>query len=323
MPRKMKSHGDFVKSANDIHGEGRYDYSKSVYTGGKNKLLIVCRACDCEFWQTPNNHLKKKGCPRCGIASRVAKRRWNTASFILEAIKVRGETDYDYSLVSYGENDRCKVEIICNTCKKSFLQSPNNHLYGKGCPYCKLDKLGDSRRYTLAEFVEKSVIVHGDGRYDYGNSVYIDIKTKISIKCNSCGYIFDQSPDHHINRAQGCPKCSESRGERIVSMVLDSLAVEYQFQKRFDTCRNKRSLPFDFYLPNHDVCIEYHGIQHYEPVASWGGEKALKSCQRRDKIKAKFCKDNGIHLEVIPYWLDEAQVRAIVARLAHMQLSLF
>jgi len=106
-------------------------------------------------------------------------------------------------------------------------------------------------------------------------------------------------------------------------MVLDGLAVEYEFQKRFDTCRSKRSLPFDFYLPKHNVCIEYHGRQHYEAIDYFGGEKAMKLCQRRDKIKAKFCKDSDIHLEVIPYWLDESQVRAIIARLAHVQLSLF
>ncbi len=53
----------FISSAQMIHG-GRYDYSKVEYTHSKSKVCIICPEHG-EFWQTPNNHLKGHGCPKC------------------------------------------------------------------------------------------------------------------------------------------------------------------------------------------------------------------------------------------------------------------
>jgi len=53
-----------------------------------------------------------------------------------------------------------------------------------------------------------------------------------------------------------------------VSYLLD---IEYIKQKRFEKCRNKLPLPFDFYLPNENICIEYDGIQHFKPIDYFGG----------------------------------------------------
>ena len=35
-------------------------------------------------------------------------------------------------------------------------------------------------------------------------------------------------------------------------------------------------LPFDFYLPEYNICIEYDGIQHFIPKEKWIGEIGLK-----------------------------------------------
>lgn len=45
---------------------------------------------------------------------------------------------YDYSLVEY-INSYTKVKIICKE-HGVFVQRPNNHLSGQGCPKCKIDK---------------------------------------------------------------------------------------------------------------------------------------------------------------------------------------
>jgi very-short-patch-repair endonuclease len=69
-------------------------------------------------------------------------------------------------------------------------------------------------------------------------------------------------------------------------------------------CRNKKPLPFDFYLPELNICIEYDGIQHYK---TWKGKQAdlyivnLQKTKQHDLIKTNFCKDNGIRLIRIPY----------------------
>ena len=76
---------------------------------------------------------------------------------------------------------------------------------------------------------------------------------------------------------------------------------------RINECRNILPLPFDFYLPDYNICIEVDGMQHYEP-ATFGGiskEKAIDNFREskiRDNIKTQYCKDNNIKLIRIPYW---------------------
>ena len=66
-------------------------------------------------------------------------------------------------------------------------------------------------------------------------------------------------------------------------------------------------LPFDFYLPQLNKCIEYDGGQHYFPVDFAGkgmehAEEQFRKTQYRDKIKNDYCKNNGISLLRIPYF---------------------
>ena len=54
---------EFIKKARDIHGD-KYDYSKVEYINSKTKICIICPKHG-EFWQTPHDHLKQSGCPKC------------------------------------------------------------------------------------------------------------------------------------------------------------------------------------------------------------------------------------------------------------------
>jgi hypothetical protein len=54
----------FINKANKIHNY-IYDYSKSIYSTYKSKLIITCKEHG-DFLQTPDNHWNGKGCPKCG-----------------------------------------------------------------------------------------------------------------------------------------------------------------------------------------------------------------------------------------------------------------
>ncbi|MBQ5971356.1 MAG: hypothetical protein IJL45_02985 [Prevotella sp.] len=71
----------FIEEATKVHG-GLYEYHKVEYVNGKTKVCIVCPIHG-EFWQSPTNHLKGKGCPYC---SGNAK-RWNKETCEQEARK--------------------------------------------------------------------------------------------------------------------------------------------------------------------------------------------------------------------------------------------
>ena len=72
-------------------------------------------------------------------------------------------------------------------------------------------------------------------------------------------------------------------------------------QKRFKDCKNLKPLPFDFYLPLLNVCIEYDGIQHFIVNEHFDGVQGLIDRQRNDDIKTNYCKSNNIHLLRISY----------------------
>jgi len=131
---------DFISRAISVHGY-KYDYSKvACDTSTNNTTKKVCIICPIhgEFWQWTNFHLYGGGCYECGREATADKARLSTEEFICKAKIKHPYSGYDYSLVEYTDG-RCKVKIIC---KKHgvFLQSPNGHLKGDGCPLCSSSK---------------------------------------------------------------------------------------------------------------------------------------------------------------------------------------
>ena len=61
---KKSTTGEFISKSKLIHGD-KYDYSKVEYVNNHSKVCIICPGHG-EFWQTPANHLKNRGCPICG-----------------------------------------------------------------------------------------------------------------------------------------------------------------------------------------------------------------------------------------------------------------
>ncbi len=79
----------FIEEATKVHG-GLYEYHKVEYTNGRTKVCIVCPVHG-DFWQSPTNHLKGKGCPYC---SGNAK-KWNKETCEQEARKYEYITDFN------------------------------------------------------------------------------------------------------------------------------------------------------------------------------------------------------------------------------------
>lgn len=102
-----------------------------------------------------------------------------------------------------------------------------------------------------------------------------------------------------IKTCRLCKNDSISLGESVVQTVLDELNIEYQKEKSFTDCYYKKPLRFDFYLPDHNTCIEYDGIQHFQRTTF--SHDNFEDRKKRDKIKEEYCKQKGIKLIRIPY----------------------
>ena len=223
-------------------------------------------------------------------------KKLTTKEFIKRAIEVHGDK-YDYSKTIY-ENSQTKVKIICPI-HGEFRQTPQSHLSGNGCMSCGKISMSEKLSSNTKKFIKRAIEVRGD-KYDYSETIYENNKTKVKIICPMHGEFY-QTPNNHL-RGNNCPKCNiVYKGEERIRKFLMSKKINFIEQKRYENCKNKLTLPFDFYLPKLNVLIEYHGMQHYQPVKHFGGEKAFIKRQKRDLIKENYAKENNIKLIVIPY----------------------
>lgn len=135
MPAKLNTN-EFIKKSVQVHGN-KYDYSKSIYTGSMDKITIICKSHG-EFSQTASQHMLGSSCPICArdnVGLLLHRKNKSTAEeFIKKANKVHNST-YTYTDVTY-INSKTKVAITCPY-HGNFLQTPNDHLDGCGCPKCK------------------------------------------------------------------------------------------------------------------------------------------------------------------------------------------
>lgn len=197
------------------------------------------------------------------------------------------------------------TKFYCNKHDKYVNGSLDFFLKGGGCYFCGLEKLSELHLKDPREFEEEIKLINPHLK---PLEKYVNRNTPLNTKCCLCNNIW-KAPVYYLRRKHsGCPNCKKYKGEEKVQDFLDGFKIKYERQYTFDNCKDINLLPFDFYLIDYNVCIEYDGIQHYEPKQIARGmskeiaqESHLKTV-KHDKIKNKYCKDNKIELIRIPYW---------------------
>ena len=293
---------NFIWKALEIHGD-KYDYHKTIYIKSRKHVEIECRIKGHQsFKQIPYGHLIGYGCNKCAIEYKAKKLKTTTKEFIKRAKEIHGDK-YDYSKVDY-INNHTEIIIICKK-HGEFKQRPSDHLHSCGCNKCAIEYKANKRRMTLEEFKIKSNEIHGEGRYDYSKVKYINTQTEVIIICPKENHgEFLQTPAKHL-LGIGCPICNESKGEITIRNWLIKNKIKFEEQKKFDNCKYKRKLSFDFYINQYNLCIEFDGMQHFY-VGGFAKSieenlEKLKLTQLRDQIKNEYCKNNGINLLRIRY----------------------
>jgi len=134
--------------------------------------------------------------------------------------------------------------------------------------------------------------------------------TLIQFKCG-CGNIFYTTKGKFIGAVekQRCDVCTKrmSSYELKIKNWLDKYKINYICQKKYVDCKNKNSLPFDFYLKKYGILIEADGEGHFFPacyngISKQNAIKRFKMTKNNDSIKNKYCIKNNITLIRIPYY---------------------
>lgn len=126
-------------------------------------------------------------------------------------------------------------------------------------------------------------------------------------ECSNCGS-FTQVSSRLLKKGQMSCGCIKSKGETRIGQILQTLNIPYQREFKFNDCKDKDKLKFDFAIFDKDgnikCLIEYQGIQHYYSAknsSSWNTIEHLSTLQKHDKLKREFCNKKEIPLIEIPY----------------------
>lgn len=259
------------------------------YVNTHTKTTFIHNVCGNKFAMSPNSFLRGQRCPKCQHRSY----RKTTEEFKEELFRLVGN---EYTLEDEYINCRTKVNFRHNLCGKLWKTTPGEILSGYRCVHCYGNKL-----LSQEEFEKRVYEQRGDEYSVLGK--YVNFSTKISIKHNKCGCIWSVVPATFLSKRSGCPKCNQSKGECRIEKYLIENKISYDLQKRYADLVGKRKMPlsYDFFLPQHNLLIEFQGQQHERPCEWFGGEKQFEVQQEHDKLKRDYAKKYNIDLLEIWY----------------------
>ena len=305
--KRTKTHEQFVEEVRNINPDITV---VGTYKNSHTKIEFRCK--EGHKWiTTPNNVLSGKTCLTCANIQSSLRQRKTHEQFVKELKNIHP----DITVIGEYVNSNTKIEFMCSK-GHIWKSAPSNLLSGCSCPFCKGEKISALKFKTheqfLGEVLELGIDVTVLGTYH-------SAREHILCRCNKCNREWMITPNNLL-RGFGCPKCKKSKGEQAVEEYLIAHNIVFETQKRFADCIDQRPLPFDFYLPEYNMLIEYQGAQHYMATHRMGDEEKLIYRQKHDCIKREYCKDKGINLLEIPY-TNLNQVSEILSDVLNMGKS--
>ena len=286
--KRTKPHEQFVEEVRNINPDITVI---GTYKNANTKIEFRCK--EGHKWiTTPDNVLNGSICLTCANIQSSLRQRKPHDQFVQEIHNIHP----DITVVGKYVNSKTKIEFMCSK-GHVWLATPSTILKGCSCPKCKGEKISQHKFKTHEQFLCDLQSVNPDITI---LSKYQSAREKVDCMCNKCNHRWWATPNNLLH-GFGCPKCNQSKGEKIVEDFLIDNKIVYEVQKRFSDCVDKRPLPFDFYLPDYNLCIEYQGEQHYKATRRMGDKEKLVYRQKHDAIKREYCKAKEIRLLEIPY----------------------
>ncbi len=298
----------FIQRASKIHND-KFNYSLVQYINTRTKVKIICPVHGV-FEQTPNGHLKGRGCKQCALLKRKENRnhlRCTTKKFIQKAKHIHG-TKYNYSLVQYIKSNT-KVKIICPV-HGVFEQTPGNHINNNnGCPECVSIYNISKDEIQLQEWLKQYIDIKCNDRTlikPFELDIVIPSK-KIAIEYNGLYWHSERqgkNKHYHLNKYNLC----KEQGYRLIfiyenewlakqhivkSIILNAIGIHKEkIHGRKCTIKDvspKEARPF--YDDNH--IQGFHGGKH-KGLYYKGNLVSLMSIDKRGELQRFVNKCNTI-----------------------------
>lgn len=239
----------------------QYDFSKSIYTTAKSKIIVTCKEHG-DFEVIYNNmKSKNRGCPKCNGGIKYSN------DDALNKLK-KHFPNYDYSKFEYkGYNENCT--LICENGHK-VTKKYRSFSEGYGCELCK-------DTVTYKEKKEKKEYLSIDDNIEIIENEFKNIKVleipdnkhhKIKVECSEHGE-FETSIKHMNISENPCPYCSGKRNFNPIE-TLKNANPEYDFSKFLYTTSRTKSIV---------ICKEHGEFK----------ENFLNTIKRNNKVYCPIC----------------------------------
>lgn len=267
-----------------------------VYIGSLKTYLKLTLPCGCYTDTTTYaKFISKKGvqCRKCLGISKYSQEEAN--------FKVGMQclmNNYRCDKFKYIGTDKTYLYITCHCGYKWNSTTFSEFIGGSGCPKCSGNIM-----YTQEEAEHLVLNKCNEYGYTYKPFVYIGTdNTYLDLTCdighNWCSTNFF----HYIHQGTKCPECNSTESYKLVD-IIDPLFSVFEKEKRFDDCINIRPLPFDRYIPELNLLIEYDGEQHFEYKEFIHKEyRHYESMKLRDSIKTNYAIGKGYNFIRIAYY---------------------
>lgn len=204
-----------------------------------------------------------------------------------------------------------KVELTCKKCGSGQKRDVKLLLKDDRCLCCQKKVNIKKTNEQLDQDLKEKM----GGEY-LRLEEYIDINTPILFKHTICNKCFKMSPHRLLSDRGRCPCYSkESKGEQLIQEYLTQWHINFLTQYRIDSIKKA---PFDFYLNDYNILIEYQGIQHFQPVKFFGGKEQFLKQQEIDSRKKDIALKEGYKIIYINYTEKDILEKTLVQRLSRL-----
>ena len=282
---KKKTSEEYKKEVSVINP----DIDVLGYTGSKSIVKCKCKIDGYEWECRADTILLGRKCAMC--ENNIKRNIFDFYSFMKSH-------NPNIELLSEYTNNYTPIKCRCKIDGHEWAGNPSNFYEGSKCPKCS-----GKMKMSSQDYKEKLAIINSNIEVI---DDYIGANIRIRMRCKIHNYIWKTNPSK-ILQGCGCPICNSSKGELKIKKYFDDNKINYLKELRFKDCRDKRPLPFDFYLSDYNCCIEYDGEQHFKAtaikkVSPMYADEIYKRTIEHDMIKNKYCETNNIKLIRIPYW---------------------
>lgn len=278
------------------------------FIGAFSKFQAECKKCGYQ-WDLSVSNAKKTGCPKC-----KAIKPWS--AHLEEANEVNPNIEVLAKKRPARDCSTTKVRVKCRICKYEWRSTVNWIKTGRGCPNCS-----NQKPKTWAERKTQISKVNTDILFpNIDDSKIVKNADFFEATCAIC----ENTWDCHVGNAtqgNGCPHCNSSKGEKAIKKYLDKNNIKHIREQSFKDLYYKNikcKMRFDFYLPDHNLLVEFHGEQHYRNRSIINNRCSLATIKNRDELKLKYALKNGYRICYIPFdkkkQIDELLNMAINSR---------